>query len=176
MLTGAGVSPCLRTRTPSCQGKAEDDIRGCTCWEMRLPEDVRAPEVELCSQSISIRTRGSAPVTLGTRSEPPRQDHLWPGTVLSIIVVSLRHCALNLTATLWALNSPCERGDGVCHGMERDGCCPAGHAGTGVQSIRHKHPELHVPCNLTQAKPAGMGVQAKVCTETSVGFSHCQGD
>lgn len=142
---------------------------------MLAPEDVHAPEAELCSQSISIRTGGSAPVTLGTRSEPPRQDHPWPGTVLSSIIVSLRHCALNVAATLWALDCPCERGDGVCHGMERDGCCPAGHPGNGVQSTRHKHPEPHVPSSLTQAKPAGMGVQAKVCTESSVGFSRCQG-
>lgn len=154
----------------------EDACAGrCAHREMRVPEDVLSPEAELCSQSISIRTGGSAPVTLGTRSEPPRQNHPWPGTVLSIIVVSLRHCALNVAATLWALDCPCERGDGVCHGMERDGCCPAGHPGTGVQSTRHKHPDPHVPSNLTQAKPAGMGVQAKVCTESSVGFRHCQG-
>ena len=88
--------------------------RGYACREMRMPEDV-CTQAELCSQSVFIRTGGSAPVTLGTRSEPPRQDHPWPGTVLSVI--SLRHCALNMAATLWALNCPCERsgqGPSVC--------------------------------------------------------------
>lgn len=146
--------------------------RGYACREMRVPEDV-CTQAELCSQSVSMRTGGSAPVTLGSRSEPPRQDHPWPGTVLSVI--SLRHCALNMAATLWALNCPCERGDGAYNGMERDGCSPAGHPGTGVQSTRHKHPEPHAPSTLTQAKPAGTGVQAKVRTESSVGFGRCQG-
>lgn len=138
--------------------------RGCVCTQ-----------AELCSQSVSFRTGGSAPATLGTRLEPPRQDRPWPGTVLSVIAVSLRHCALNVAATLWALNCPCERADGVCNGMERDGCRPAGHPGTGVQSTRHKHPEPHAPSTLTQARPAGTGIQADVCTESSVAFGRCQG-